>query len=60
MSGRMGLDTVTMQNLTIHSVDADKNLILVKGSIPGITGSRVMIRTASKSVGSEVLKKAGA
>ena len=48
MSGRMGLDTVTMQNLTIHSVDADKNLILVKGSIPGITGSRVMIRTASE------------
>ena len=60
MSGRMGIDTVTMQNLTIHSVDAEKNLILVKGSIPGINGSRVMIRTASKSVASEVMKKAGA
>jgi large subunit ribosomal protein L3 len=56
----MGIDTVTMQNLTIHSVDVEKNLILVKGSIPGINGSRVMIRTASKSVASEVMKKAGA
>jgi large subunit ribosomal protein L3 len=60
MSGRMGLDTVTLQNLTIHSVDAEKNLILVKGSIPGRNGSKVVIRTASKSVASEVMKKAGA
>ena len=60
MSGRMGIDTVTMQNLTIHSVDAEKNVILVKGSIPGINGSQVVIRTAAKSVASEVLNKAGA
>ena len=60
MSGRMGLDTVTLQNLTIHSVDVEKNLILVKGSIPGRNGSKVVIRTASKSVASEVMKKAGA
>ncbi|MEY3094652.1 MAG: 50S ribosomal protein L3 [Actinobacteria bacterium] len=60
MSGRMGIDTVTMQNLTIHSVDAEKNLILVKGSIPGINGSRVFIRSAAKQAKSEVLKKAGA
>ena len=60
MSGRMGIDTVTMQNLTIHSVDADKNVILVKGSIPGINGSQIVIRTAAKSVASEVLNKAGA
>ena len=60
MSGRMGIDTVTLQNLTIHSVDVEKNLILVKGSIPGVNGSKVVIRTASKSVASEVMKKAGA
>ena len=60
MSGRMGVDTITMQNLTIHSVDAEKNLILVKGAIPGVNGSKVVIRTASKSVPSEVLNKAGA
>jgi large subunit ribosomal protein L3 len=60
MSGRMGIDTVTMQNLTIHSVDVEKNVILVKGSIPGINGSQIVIRTAAKSVASEVLNKAGA
>jgi len=60
MSGRMGVDTITTQNLTIHSVDVEKNLILVKGAIPGVTGSRVVIRTASKSVKSETVSKAGA
>jgi large subunit ribosomal protein L3 len=60
MSGRMGIDTVTMQNLTIHSVDVEKNVILVKGSIPGVNGSQIVIRTAAKSVASEVLNKAGA
>jgi large subunit ribosomal protein L3 len=60
MSGRMGVDTITTQNLTIHSVDVEKNLILVKGAIPGVSGSKVVLRTASKSVNSEVLNKAGA
>jgi len=60
MSGRMGVDTITTQNLTIHSVDVEKNLILVKGAIPGVAGSKVVIRTASKSVASEVMNKAGA
>ena len=60
MSGRMGIDTVTTQNLTIHSVDLDKNLILVKGSIPGRNGSKVVLRSASKQAVSEVMKKAGA
>ena len=35
MAGRMGTDTVTTQNLTVHAVDADKGLILVKGAVPG-------------------------
>jgi large subunit ribosomal protein L3 len=60
MSGRMGVDTITTQNLTIHSVDVEKNLILVKGAIPGVAGSKVVLRTASKSVASEVMNKAGA
>ena len=60
MSGRMGIDTVTVQNLTIHSVDVEKNLIFVKGAIPGITGSKVVLRSASKKAPSEVLKKVGA
>ena len=60
MSGRMGIDTVTVQNLTIHSVDLEKNLIFVKGAIPGITGSKVVLRSASKQAKSEVMKKVGA
>ena len=60
MSGRMGIDTVTVQNLTIHSVDVEKNLIFVKGAIPGITGSKVVLRSASKKAKSEVIKKVGA
>jgi large subunit ribosomal protein L3 len=61
MMGRMGVETVTTQNLLIHSVDADKNVILVRGSIAGPIGTTVFLRTASKKVASETLNsKAGA
>lgn len=43
MAGRMGGDRVTMQNLQVVKVYADKNLIVVKGSIPGAKGSFVLI-----------------
>ena len=48
MAGRMGVDKVTVQNLTIHSVDAERGLILVKGSVPGPKGALVVVRTAAK------------
>jgi len=48
MAGRMGVDTVTTQNLTVHAVDADKGLILVKGAVPGPKGGLVVLRTAAK------------
>ena len=51
MAGRMGVDKVTVQNLTIHAVDAERGLILVKGAIPGPKGSLVVIRTAAKKGG---------
>jgi large subunit ribosomal protein L3 len=57
MMGRMGVDTVTVQNLTVHSVDAEKNLILVKGAIAGAIGSTVFLRTASKKVAGESVGK---
>ena len=44
MSGHMGSEKVTVQNLKIVSMDIEKNLILIQGSIPGATGSRVMLR----------------
>jgi len=48
MSGRMGGDTVTVQNLTVHAVDTDQGLLLIKGAIPGPVGSLVFVRSAAK------------
>ncbi len=48
MAGRMGNDRVTVQNLPLVVVDAEKNLLAVKGSVPGAKGSIVMIRPALK------------
>ena len=43
MAGRMGGDRVNQQNLIVVKVYSDKNLIVVKGSIPGAKGSFVLI-----------------
>jgi large subunit ribosomal protein L3 len=51
MSGRMGSDTVTTQNITVHAVDADKGLILLKGAVPGPKGGLLVIRSAVKKNG---------
>jgi large subunit ribosomal protein L3 len=48
MSGRMGSDTVTTQNVTVHAVDADKGLILLKGAVPGPKGGLIVLRSATK------------
>ncbi len=48
MAGVMGSDRVTTQNLTVHAVDADRNLLLIKGSVPGPDGALVFIRSAAK------------
>lgn len=48
-SGKMGNDRVTVQNLDVVRVDLDKNLILVKGAIPGPKGGLVTIRETVKS-----------
>ncbi|CAI9406450.1 MULTISPECIES: 50S ribosomal protein L3 [Aestuariimicrobium] len=48
MAGRMGNDKMTVQNLSIHAVDADRGLILVRGAIPGNKGSLVVVRSAAK------------
>ncbi|WP_036490061.1 MULTISPECIES: 50S ribosomal protein L3 [Nocardioides] len=49
MAGRMGSDTVTTQNITVHAVDAEKGLIMVKGAVPGPKGGLVVLRSAAKS-----------
>ncbi|GAA1753358.1 50S ribosomal protein L3 [Aeromicrobium alkaliterrae] len=48
MAGHMGTDTVTTQNLTVHAVDVEKGLILIKGAVPGPKGQLVVIRSAAK------------
>ncbi len=48
MSGQMGRDTVTTQNVVVHAVDAEKGLILLKGAIPGAKGGLVVLRSAAK------------
>lgn len=48
MAGRMGSDRVTTLNLVLHSVDAEKGLLLVKGAVPGPKGQLVFVRNAVK------------
>jgi large subunit ribosomal protein L3 len=54
MAGRMGGERTTTANLTLHSVDADRGLLLIKGAVPGPAGGLVLVRNAAKAVvGSE-------
>jgi large subunit ribosomal protein L3 len=48
MAGRMGGHRVTVQNLTVHAIDAEKGLLLIKGAIPGPNGGVVLVKTAAK------------
>lgn len=48
MAGRMGSDRVTTQGLRVQTVDSDRNLLLVRGAVPGPKGAIVLIRTAVK------------
>jgi len=48
MAGRSGNARTTVQNLTVHAVDADKGLLLLKGAVPGPRGGLVVVRTAVK------------
>ena len=50
LPGHMGVETVTIQNLEIVRVDLDKNVILVKGSVPGVKGAILKIRPTVKAV----------
>jgi large subunit ribosomal protein L3 len=49
MAGRMGSVRTSVQNLTVHAVDVEKGLVLVKGAVPGPKGGLVLVRSAAKS-----------
>jgi large subunit ribosomal protein L3 len=48
MAGRMGNVRVTTQSLTVHTVEADDGLLLIKGAVPGPKGGLVFVKTAAK------------
>jgi large subunit ribosomal protein L3 len=48
MAGRMGGARTSVQNLTVHAVDADKGYLLIKGALPGPNGGLVLVRSAAK------------
>ena len=50
LPGHMGRVTVTIQNLDVVAVDMDKNVILVKGSVPGAKGAILKIKSAVKAI----------
>ena len=50
MAGRMGNDRVTIQDLEVIQADPERNLLVVKGSIPGANGGFVMIRKSAATV----------
>jgi large subunit ribosomal protein L3 len=55
MAGRMGAVTTTTLSLTVHKVDAEKGLVLIKGAVPGPRGGLLLVRSAVKGgpVGSD-------
>jgi large subunit ribosomal protein L3 len=48
MAGRHGNTRTTVQNLTVHSIDAEKGLLLIKGAVPGPNGGLILVRSAAK------------
>jgi len=48
MAGRMGAEQVTTQNVSVHAIDVERGLILLKGAVPGPKGGLVLIRNAAK------------
>lgn len=48
MAGRMGNTRVTVQNLTVHQVDEEKGLLLIKGAVPGPRGGLVLVKSAAR------------
>jgi large subunit ribosomal protein L3 len=51
MAGRMGNARVTTQNLTVHRVDEENGLLLIKGAVPGPRGGLLLVKTAAKKGG---------
>ncbi|MBC7982294.1 MAG: 50S ribosomal protein L3, partial [Candidatus Obscuribacterales bacterium] len=49
MSGHMGVDRRTIENLVVVRVDAERNLLLIRGAVPGVAGGEVIVRPSVKA-----------
>ena len=49
MAGHMGAEKVTVQSLEVVRIDAERNLLLIKGAVPGAPGGDVVVRPAVKA-----------
>jgi large subunit ribosomal protein L3 len=49
MSGHMGVDRRTMENLQVVEVDAERHLLLIRGAVPGVEGGTVIVRPSVKA-----------
>jgi large subunit ribosomal protein L3 len=64
MAGRYGNERSTMRNLRLVSIDSERNLLIVRGAVPGPNGGYVMVRQTNKlrrsaTVGTPTSKKKG-
>ena len=53
MAGRMGNERTTVARLTVHAVDTERGLLLIKGAVPGPPGGLVLVRSAAKQLAAE-------
>ena len=58
-AGRMGGDRVTLRNLTVIDIDAENNLMLIEGAIPGAKGCYIEIRKAKSGHGAKAIRHRG-
>jgi len=49
MSGHMGTDRVTIENLKVVEIDVERNLLLIRGAVPGAEGGEVFVRPSVKA-----------
>ena len=49
MAGHYGVERITIQNLTVVKVDAERDLLLVRGAVPGPNGGLLLVRNAVKA-----------
>jgi len=58
MAGRMGAARTTTPNLTVHSVDAERGLLLIRGAVPGPRGGLILVRSAIRAAQSATKEEA--